>query len=61
MDLKSFHLVFITLSVILLAGVVGWSVRADHWAMALISLAAGVGLIAYERYFVAKTHDIGTH
>jgi uncharacterized membrane protein len=60
MNLKSFHLVFITLAVILLAGVVGWSVRGDHWTMAVISAAAGVGLIAYERYFMMKTHDIRT-
>jgi uncharacterized membrane protein len=57
-DLKSFHLVFITLSVILTAGVVGWAVRMDHWATGIVALGAGIALIAYERYFVGKMRGI---
>jgi hypothetical protein len=62
MSLKAFHLIFITASTILAfgCGVSGLKQffsaegRAGDLIFGLGSLAAGVGLIVYERYFVKK-------
>ena len=67
MSLKAFHLVFITAAVVLAFGFAGWLLRgyfspegrARDLVFALLSVAAGVGLIAYERYFLKKTKDLG--
>jgi hypothetical protein len=62
MSLKAFHLIFIIASTILAFGCGVWGLKqffsAEGRAWDLIfglgSLAAGVGLIIYERYFVKK-------
>ena len=67
MSLKAFHLIFITASCALAFGCAVWFFRdflgKDGRAMDLIfslgSLAAGAGLILYERYFLKKLKDIG--
>jgi uncharacterized membrane protein len=58
MDLKWFHLVFISLSVILAVAVGAWAIGASRWGLAVAALAAGIALILYERYFVRKTRRI---
>jgi hypothetical protein len=62
MSLRTFHLVFIAVSVVLAAFVAAWAVQqyqagqAIGYAMtAALSLAAGGGLIAYGAAFQRKT------
>ena len=66
MSLKAFHIVFITAASALAFGCGVWSLR--NYASAegrtfdlvfgLVSLAVGVGLIIYERFFLKKTKNI---
>ncbi len=60
MDLKWFHLLFISVSIVLVIGVGAWAVRASQWGIGVTALAAGIALIVYERYFVRKTRNIDT-
>jgi hypothetical protein len=62
MSLKAFHLIFITAAVLLAFGCCAWGLK-DFFSsdgrpldlfFALGSLAAGAGLILYERYFLKK-------
>lgn len=66
MSLKAFHLVFIIASIVLAFGFGVWLVAQYFSAggvlklvFAVLSFAAGVGLIFYERYFLKKTKDVG--
>jgi hypothetical protein len=62
MSLKAFHLIFIIASTILAFGCGAWAMtrffsaggRAWDLSFGLGSLAVGVGLIVYERYFLKK-------
>ena len=62
MSLKTFHLIFIIASTALAFGCAAWGLarffsaggRAWDLVFGLGSLAAGVGLIVYERYFLKK-------
>ena len=66
MSLKAFHLVFIMASSGLAFGCGIWelknffSTEGTAWDLVfgLASLAAGVGLIIYERYFLKKFKDV---
>jgi hypothetical protein len=66
MSLKAFHLVFITAAVLLAFGFGAWLLRQyflpDGGVLQLLfglsAIAAGVGLIVYERYFLKKTRDM---
>jgi hypothetical protein len=66
MSLKAFHVVFITASSALAFGCGVWSYRtyrsADGGALDLVfaigSVAAGIGLIVYERFFLKKLKDV---
>jgi len=66
MSLKAFHVVFITASCLLAFGCGIWELKnffsADGhgWdlVMGLAALAAGAGLIFYERYFLKKLKDV---
>jgi hypothetical protein len=65
MSLKAFHLVFIIASILLAFGFGVWLAEryfsaGGVWNLifALVSFAAGVGLIFYERYFLKKTKDV---
>jgi hypothetical protein len=65
MSLKAFHVVFISASVLLAMGLGAWEMRA-WWdgrramdlALGLISLAAGIGLVVYGRYFLKKLRNV---
>ena len=65
MSLKAFHLVFITAATALAFGCGVWGLknffstggRAGDLAFGLGSLATGIGLILYERYFLKKLKD----
>lgn len=62
MSLKAFHLIFITAASLLAFGCGAWGLkdffssdgRTLDLLFALGSLAAGAGLILYERYFLRK-------
>jgi hypothetical protein len=66
MSLKAFHLVFITAATALAFGCTVWGLRGffsqggSAWDLVfgLGSLAAGVGLILYERYFLKKLKGV---
>lgn len=67
MSLKAFHVVFITAASGLAFGCAAWWLR-DFWSeqgrlpeliLGLGSLAVGVGLIFYERYFLKKLRKVG--
>lgn len=62
MSLRAFHLLFITLSVVLTAFFAAWAYgqyRAEqdfsYVIAAVVSLAAGIGLVAYGAAFLKKT------
>jgi hypothetical protein len=65
MSLKMFHVVFITAASALAFGCGLWALKeywSDGGALDLVagvaSLAAGAGLILYERYFLKKLKNI---
>lgn len=66
MSLKAFHVVFITASSVLAFAVGVWMLReyrspegtTGDLAYGLVSLAVGVGLLAYERYFLRKLKNV---
>jgi hypothetical protein len=66
MSLKAFHLVFISAASALGFGCGVWGLK-NYWSpggeltdllFGLASLAAGVGLILYERYFLKKLKNV---
>ena len=65
MSLRTFHLLFIALSVVLTAYVAAWAAgqyRVDHQSgyvvAAAVSLAAGAGLAAYGAAFQRKMRRV---
>ena len=66
MSLKAFHLIFITAATALAFGCGVWGLndffsaggRAWDLIFGLGSIAAGVGLILYERYFLKKLKKV---
>lgn len=65
MSLKAFHIVFITASVLLSFGFGAWSLvgysdygRTTDLIFGAVSIAIGVGLIAYGRYVLKKLRGI---
>lgn len=66
MSLKVFHVVFVTVSVLLALGFSLWSLRAaqaggggGYAVMAVAALAAAVGLVFYGGWFLRKTRGFG--
>lgn len=66
MSLKAFHLVFITVACALAFGFGGWELwdywaRGGGWVSLLLgagSVAGGLGLVVYERYFLKKLKNV---
>ena len=65
MSLRTFHMVFIGVSVVLAAFVAAWAVQqyqavhlAGYAMTAVLSLAAGGGLILYGAAFQRKTREL---
>jgi hypothetical protein len=65
MSLKAFHVIFISAASALAFGCGVWELR-NYWSpdgrtgdlvIGIGSVLAGVGLIAYERYFLKKTRN----
>ncbi len=65
MSLKAIHIIFITLSVVLAFGFAFWALESyahgeGSWMLvvALLSFAAGVGLIVYCKMFLRKLRHV---
>jgi hypothetical protein len=66
MSLKAFHVVFITASSVLAFAVGVWMLReyrspegtSGDLAYGLASLAVGIGLLVYERFFLRKLRNV---
>jgi hypothetical protein len=59
MSLKWFHIVFISLSVVLSLWFGIWGLFNDQIALGVVSLAASAGLVLYGNYFLAKIRKLG--
>jgi len=57
MSLKAFHLLFITISVLLALGV-GWWCLPDHKAGAGLAIVVAVILVGYEAWFMRKMRNV---
>jgi len=57
MSLKAFHLLFISISVLLALGV-GWWCLPDHKAAAGLALLVALLLVGYETWFMRKTRSL---
>jgi len=65
MSLKTFHVVFISASTLLAFGFGGWLLKAyastgqvSDLIFGIASVAVGIGLITYGRYFLRKLKHI---
>jgi hypothetical protein len=64
MSLKAFHVVFVTASVMLAFGFAAWCFRAvadpgaGRLAAGAGSVLAGIGLVAYEAWFLKKMRGL---
>lgn len=59
MSLKSFHLFFILISVVLVFGFGVWCLRNDSAGAAVVSCMVGVGLVIYLGWFLKKMKGTG--
>ena len=66
MSLKAFHVIFITVSSLMLFGFGAWMLRAyrgpegatSDLVLAVVGLAAGVSLLVYEGFFLKKLKNV---
>jgi hypothetical protein len=54
MSLKAFHLLFITLSIVLTVFFGMWAFSMQHAVVGVLSFISGAGLVVYEVRFVRK-------
>ena len=59
MSLKWFHIVFISLSVLLSVWFGIWGLFNQQIVLGSVSLGASVGLVLYGNYFVGKLRKLG--
>jgi len=59
MSLKWFHIVFISLSMLVSLGFGVWGLFNHQIALGLVSILASGGLIVYGNYFLAKARKLG--
>ena len=59
MSLKWFHIVFISLSVILSVWFGVWGLFNNQVPLGVIALAASAGLVVYGNHFLAKIRKLG--
>jgi hypothetical protein len=57
LSLRSFHVVFISLSIILAAGTGVWALLNRQILLGILALCAALLLIVYETYFLRKTAE----
>jgi hypothetical protein len=58
LSLRSFHLFFVILSIVLTSGVGAWALRHHDPALGAICLGIGALLVVYEGYFVRKAERL---
>ena len=58
MSLKWFHLVFITLSVLISIGFGVWGLFNEYPVLGALSLVASAGLVVYGNYFLGKARTL---
>jgi hypothetical protein len=58
LTLKSFHLFFIAVSIVLTAGVGVWGLFSHRLAYGVLSLVLSVLLVVYGAYFAAKARRL---
>jgi hypothetical protein len=65
MSLKAFHILFVTFSTLLAFGFGAWALHSyssssalTDLLMGMVSLALGIGLIWYGKYFLKKLKNI---
>ena len=58
LSLRSFHIVFVALSIVLAAGLGVWGLFNSYPILGTLSLGAGVLLVVYWGYFAGKTERI---
>jgi hypothetical protein len=61
MSLKWFHIVFITLSVLLSVWFGVWGLFNQQITLGILSLMASAGLVAYGNYFFSKMKNLTSH
>lgn len=59
MSLKWFHIVFISLSVVLSVWFGIWGLFNDQVVLGILALAASAGLVVYGNHFLAKVRKLG--
>jgi hypothetical protein len=59
MSLKWFHIVFISLSVLLSVWFGIWGLFNHQIVLGIVSLGASVGLVIYGNYFLGKLRKLG--
>ena len=59
MSLKWFHIVFISLSMLVSLGFGVWGLFNQQIALGLVSILASGGLIVYGNYFLGKARKLG--
>jgi len=59
MSLKWFHIVFVSLSMVVSLGFGVWGLFNQHAALGIASLAASAGLVVYGNYFLGKVRKLG--
>jgi membrane protein implicated in regulation of membrane protease activity len=58
LDLKSFHMFFIWLAIVVTAGVGVWGLLNGYPVLGVISLVAGVALILYSAMFARRAQRV---
>jgi len=58
LSLKSFHLFFIAISIVLTAGVGVWGLFNHYQVLGVLSLLLSVLLVVYGAYFAAKAQRV---
>jgi hypothetical protein len=59
MSLKWFHIVFVSLSVMLSLWFGIWGLFNEQIALGIVSLAVSAGLVVYGNYFLGKVRKLG--
>jgi hypothetical protein len=59
MSLKWFHIVFVSLSMVVSLGFGVWALFNQHVVLGIVSLSTSAGLVVYGNYFLGKTRKLG--
>jgi hypothetical protein len=59
MSLKWFHIVFVSLSMLVSLGFGVWGLFNHYVVLGIVSLSASAGLVVYGNYFLGKVRKLG--